>query len=77
LEPYLHELSDAKSDNCTNSIDLTEKSNFSFFEEPHHITWNTFLDHKLKSSAKDESTIRQTLKNVWKNATTSNGGYNI
>jgi hypothetical protein len=77
LEPYLHELSDAKCDNLTNSIDLTEKSNFPSFEEPHHNMWNTVLDHKGKTSAEDESAIRQTLKNVWKNATTSNGGYDI
>jgi hypothetical protein len=77
LEPYLHELSDAKCDNFTNSIDLTEKPNFPSFEEPHHNMWNTVLDHKGLSSAEDESAIRQTLKNVWKNATTSNGGYDI
>jgi hypothetical protein len=75
LEPYLHELSDAKCDNFTDSIDLTEKSNFPSFGEPHHNIWNTVLDHKGLSSAEDESVIRQTLKNVWKNATTSNGGY--
>ncbi len=74
LEPYLHELSDAKCDNFTNSIDLTEKPNFPSFEEPHHNMWNTVLDHKGLSSAEDESVIRQTLKNVWKNATTSNRG---